>query len=99
MNNELEILESIPTKIKYKDMVWIPEDTIKKESNSLSSEKIRCWIRFKDIQQFTIDDLRVAFPKWSRYAKSQLIFKLNPLIEKKYVAQFPNDTFKVVNNG
>lgn len=91
MSNELEVLESKPTKIQYKDTIWIPEDVKKKESNSLSSEKIRCWLRFKDIQQFKLDDLRVAFPEWSRYAKSQLTFKINPLVKNKIVQQLNDD--------
>jgi len=102
MNNEIEILESIPTKIKYKDIIWIPEKTERViiEANSLSSEKIRCWIRIKNIQQFTLDDIRVAFPEWSRYAVSQLIFKINPLVKNKIVQQLndnkSNPEFKVL---
>lgn len=96
MNNGIDILESIPTKIRYKDTIWIPENVRKKESNSLSSEKIRCWLRFKNIQQFKLDDLRVAFPEWSRYAKSQLVYKVNPLAKKNFIQQLSVDEFKVL---
>lgn len=97
MNNGVEELEviTIPTKIKYKDIVWMPKDTEKKETVSLSSEKIRCWLRFKHKEQFSIDDIREAFPEWSRYAVSQLLYKIDPLIKSKQVLQLPDNVFKV----
>lgn len=96
MSHEIEILENMPTKIRYKNIVWIPEETSRMETNSLSSEKIRCWLRFKNIQEFKLDDLRVVFPEWSRYARSQLIFKINPLIKKGILQQLGKDEFKVL---
>ena len=97
LNDEIEILESTPSKIRYKNIVWIPENkTNRIETNSLSSEKIRIWLRIKNIKVFTINDVREAFPEWGRYAKSQIIFKVNPLIKNKIVQQLPNDNFKVL---
>lgn len=96
MDKEVEVVESIATKIRYQDKIWTPENAKKAESDSLSSEKIRCWLRFKNIQQFNLDDLRGAFPEWDRYAKSQLIYKLNPLVKNKTILQLQDDNFKVL---
>ena len=98
MKDDIEIIDSITiaTKIKYQGRIWIPENERAKETSNLSSEKIRCWIRFKNIKQFTLDDLREAFPEWDRYAKSQLLFKLFKLIKNNSIQQLPNDEFKVL---
>ena len=98
MNNGVEELDvmTIPTKIQYKNIVWTPKDTRKDETVSLSSEKIRCWLRFKNKERFKVDDLREAFPEWSRYAVSQLLYKINPLIKNKVVLQMPGNEFKVL---
>lgn len=98
MSKEIEVLEFEATRIKYQDKIWIPEEGSgkqQKEKPTVSSEKIRCWIRLKDLDEFKLDDLREAFPEWVRYAKSQLVFKINPLVKDKTVLQLTDDTFKV----
>ena len=97
MNEVLEI-ESIPTKIKYKDIVWIPEGTSNKEPDSMSAEKMKVWLRLKDIKDFDLDDVREAFPEWSKYAKSQLLFKVNHLIKNNNVQQLHTGEFKVLKS-
>ena len=92
----VEVIECVATKIKYQDKTWIPEGSKTSDTNSLSAEKIKCWIRFKNISEFCFDDIREVFPEWSRYAKSQLVYKVKDLILDKYIIQLGNDSFKVV---
>lgn len=99
MNDEIEILESTPSKIRYNDIVWVPETKgCVNPTTSMSSKKIMKWLTDKNIPEyeFELDDLRSVFPEWSRYAKSQLIFKINPLIKDKTIQQLSNDKFKVL---
>jgi len=98
MNKEVEIIESIASKIRYQDKIWIPENAknIKKELDSISSAKIRCWLRFKNIEEFELDDIRKAFPEWKNYAISQIIYKINPLVKDKTIQQLNASRFKVL---
>jgi len=80
------------------DIIWVPENKgiVKPTKSSMSSEKIRDWLIDKNLEVFNLDDLRKAFPAWSRYAKNQLIFKINPLIKNKSIQQLSDDKFKVL---
>ncbi len=80
--------------LEYEGVRYYPEkDT---ESFTHSSIKIMCWLRFKEITNFNLDDMRVAFPEWSSYAKGQLIYKINPLIKNKSIQQLQDNSFKVL---
>lgn len=101
MDDEIEILESIPSKIRYRNIVWVPENKarINPTSSSMSSEKIRGWLIKKHLESFSLDDIRDEFPKWNNYSKSQLIYKINPLVKNKNIQQLSdekNSKFKVL---
>ena len=36
MNNEIEIIESIPTKIRYKGIIWVPQETNNSNVNNIN---------------------------------------------------------------
>lgn len=67
LNDEVIEIESIPTKIKYKGIVWIPEQSKtnydKKKGNPKKPYIIK-WVAKKDAGDiFTKDDFFKEFPK------------------------------------
>ena len=71
MNDEkVEVIESIPTKIKYKDIIWIPEskrtDCVKKKKQigNVKKSYIVKWIEEKQVGDvFIKDDFYKLYPR------------------------------------
>ena len=96
---ELEtVTDGKPVLIIFRNIYFQSQGSTRNEAAVLttSAAMVSCWIRFKNIKDFNIADLKDAFPKWQRYSRSSLLKILGPLIREKVIAQMKPDEFKVM---
>lgn len=104
LNNRVEELEviKIPTKIKYKGIVWIPETGVKSSSSIRPPNKQNYFVRWlktkKPSDIFMLDDFYKKYPKHRKDAscKRRLNKVLSELIDDKILQQLGKDEFKVL---
>ena len=95
-------LESIPTKIKYKGIVWIPKSPAKVNHSSgcIKQNYFIKWINDNkyvgDI--FTLDEFYEKHPKHKkeRGCRTRLIKTISDLIADKALLQLNDNKFKVL---
>lgn len=91
MKDEVEILESIPTKIRYKDIVWIPEASLSPHGKQNYFLK---WIMTKDVGVvFSINDFYKNHPKHKTdvRCKQRLVKIISDLIKDNVIQQMDNE--------
>jgi len=102
MNDEIEIIESIPTKIKYKGIIWVPQET-DNACNSVRSRNPKKpyfvkWVEArKSGDVFTLDQFYTVYPKLKkdcagRKRIDRIIFEM---ITDKRIMQLGSERFKV----
>lgn len=102
MNDVIEI-ESIPTKIKYKGIIWIPigSEKVNHSKGNVKKSYLVKWIdekkRFGDV--FTLDEFYAEFPKHKKDkgCRDRLVRAISNLIKEEKIRQGNNkDEFKVI---
>ena len=101
MSDEVEVLESImiPKKIRYKDIIWIPE-TKNKQGNIKQNYFIRWLDNTKHVGDvFTLSDFYSEYPKHKkdRHCRKRLDKVISSLIKEGKIKMWVNkDEFKVL---
>ena len=93
------VKDGVPLEIKYEKNIYIRKSGYQNRRITGGNTKmVRCWIRFKNIKQFHVDDIKEAFSEMKNYSKNQLIELINPLIQNKELQQLSQFEFKVLKN-
>lgn len=100
MSNEVIEIESIPTKIRYKGIIWIPETNNKKVVNT-KQDYFSKWIdNTKHVGDvFTLDDFYSEYPKHRTdvKCKQRLVKTISRLVKDGKIDQWKHkDEFKVL---
>jgi len=95
------VTDGKPILIMFNNIKFLSQGNQHSESYifKTSTAMVSCWIRFKNIKDFNLADLREAFPNWNNYSRTNLLDIINPLIKEKRLSQLPDNNFKVINNG
>jgi len=99
--NEVEELESIPTKIKYKGIVWIPD----KNAKRIYPQKkpyIKKWVEnLKVGYVFTIDEFWNEHPNHTKDKKGKRIIdrSISEMIKERIILQIKAGEFKVLKKN
>lgn len=102
MDDEVEELEVIIKKIRYKDIVWVPETDARSNSSNRPLGKQNYFVRWlktkKPTDIFMLDDFYKKYPKHRKDAncKRRLNKIISELIDDKVLQQLGNDEFKVL---
>jgi len=102
--NKVKELESIPTKIEYKGIVWVPEEKITKKKNTkrIYSQKqpyIKKWVNTLKVGSvFTVDEFWNNHPNHTKDKKGKIIIdrSISELIKDEKILQLNKDEFKVL---
>jgi len=100
MNDVIE-LESIPTKIKYKGIVWIPENSIKKNNSKgcVKQNYFSKWMHTKNVGDIvTLEQFYKSYPKHKTDLTyhNRLVSTISKLIDDKTLQQLDKKSFKVL---
>ncbi len=104
--NDVEELESIPTKIKYKGIIWIPlkEAKINKPGKGGGGKKnyFLKWFNKKHPgNTFTLEDFFKEYPKhqYDKKCRVRIDKIISELIQDKKIMQINKDQFKVLKSN
>lgn len=94
LNNEVEELEVIVKKIRYKDIVWIPESDVKSNSNVRPPGKQNYFFKWvMDLQVgsvFSLNDFYKMHPKHERdkHCQERLDKTIGDMIKDNIIGQW-----------